>query len=143
MIRLAYIDDIQALSDFSCTWDEDDPEPLNDELIANYIADGSLYCAEEDDEIVGAMILIDNGARRVQLSRLFVHEDYRGDGIGSAFMGQLTEHMDRQGLKTAFVTVSLNNDDAMSFYERHGFQDTGSRTEGRYGETYCDMGLER
>ena len=140
MIRLADFNDIPALHDLSYLWDEDG-EPIDEDVLSNYITDGTVYCAEEGDEIAGIMILIENGDRSIQLSRLFVHPYYRQCGIGNQFIEQLKTHMDQASLQTAFVTVSLQNDDALLLYEQRGFCDTGSRHQGRYGETYCDMAL--
>ncbi len=56
------------------------------------------------------------------LAHIIVHHDYRRRGIGSWIVGELTEHLEKQGV-TGISLVST--DDGYEVYRRFGFVDEG------------------
>jgi len=61
------------------------------------------------------------GQRGMDLHHLFVHADYRGDGIGKALLAASLDFA--RGKKASYVTVSTlpGNDIAQAFYLAQGF----------------------
>lgn len=53
---------------------------------------------------------------------MYVHPDHAGGGVGSAILRELEERAEAAGLANLHLIASLN---AVSFYERHGWESTG------------------
>lgn len=123
-IRKAQAKDITALSGLVEIWDEEEFESQDTDLrlIENYIADGMvfIYTTEEDDDaILGVMVAADN-YDYMNLLTLYVHPDYRGEGIGSKMMDKFTDFLNNRSM-SAFLEVDAENP-AVSLYERYGFK---------------------
>lgn len=58
------------------------------------------------------------------LDELYVASDRRGQGIGSAVIGQLLTIARARGVDLVEITVDEGDVDAQRFYERHGFSPT-------------------
>lgn len=72
----------------------------------------------EEGKIVGFV-----GAAEQNLEMLFIHPDYRGQGIGKQLLNYALEHFDIKK-----VDVNEANTQALGFYEKMGFVTT-SRSE--------------
>lgn len=124
-IRKAHDEDIDALSALVDIWDEEEFESQDTDLrlIEDYIKDGMvfLYTTEEDeDAILGVMVVSDN-YDYMNLQTLYVHPDYRGEGIGSEMMDKFTDFLNSRSL-SAFLEVDAQNP-AIALYERYGFKE--------------------
>lgn len=53
-----------------------------------------------------------------EVSRLYVHKDHQGEGIGSRLLGMLEDSLKEQGHRDAYLLSSLT---AVEFYRRHGY----------------------
>jgi ribosomal protein S18 acetylase RimI-like enzyme len=61
------------------------------------------------------------------LQTLYVHPDYQGKGIGTALWEAMRSFLDPR--KDTVLEVATYNEQAIRFYERLGFRDTGERIE--------------
>lgn len=115
---ISNLDQIVALSEM---WN-DDSTPAHAEIMERYITSETVFCAIEDDEILGIVMLEENSDGSQHLARLFVHPDYRNDGIGSEMMESVTTLLDETCTKS-FLSVS-NTSPSQSLYERFGYTET-------------------
>jgi GNAT superfamily N-acetyltransferase len=92
---------------------------------------GRIVVFEQDNKVVGYAIIVffwsnEYGGDFVEIDELFVHEDYRGHGIGTAFF----EWLEKTWAKKA-VALSLqatpSNESAFAFYQRRGFRAARNR----------------
>jgi predicted GNAT family N-acyltransferase len=74
-----------------------------------------------------------NGKNAIELSKIVVPKEKRGEGIGSKFMEDLVSHADKQGKR---VDLSPSKDFGASsvdrlkeFYKRHGFVENKGRNK--------------
>jgi GNAT superfamily N-acetyltransferase len=91
--------------------------------------------ALDGQKVVGHTILCPMSGTCVEFS-VFVHQDYREDGLGTA-LSQLTLDWARQaGMSQAYLTTELSNFPALCLFRRLGFLTTSS-----FGDE-CEMKLE-
>lgn len=81
-----------------------------------------VFCAIEDEELIGVAMLEENVDGSQHIARLFVHPDYRDCGIGTEIMEKVTKLLDETCTKS-FLSVSSTNP-AYDFYERFGYTET-------------------
>ena len=77
--------------------------------------------AEKLHKIVGFIVGIktSNGIARITL--LSVDKKFRKQGIGSALITQFLKEMYLQNIRQVELEVRINNDAAIKFYKKHGF----------------------
>ena len=103
--------------------------------VAGQIADGvEYYLVMNHGRKAGYLAIIfspvDSSA---QLSKIYLKEEYRGAGHGSAMMAFVEERCRKTGIRELWLTVNRHNAGPIAFYRRHGFakseelvQDIGS-----------------
>lgn len=118
-----------------CTWCKEYPD---EEIAAEDLHSGSLYCARENGSIVGAVSIewrdeeverFDCWSREnepaVYLSRVAVSRSAQGKGLAKELMRRAMAKMKAQGIKTARYLVSPGNEAAMRAYRALAFDFSG------------------
>lgn len=94
------------------------------ETVAGWIEDARVYVATAGDGIVGGVRLEATDPDRLKLSRLGVHEERKGEGIGS----RLLEHAERLAREwdrsTVWLTTPEDHPHLPGFYRRRGYEVT-------------------
>lgn len=104
-----------------------------------------LLVAKDDEKIVGVCRLVKFEDKN-QLKTIYVLPEYQGKGIGTLLWQEILKFSDPE--KDIFVEVATYNAQAIGFYSKLGFQDTGRRfTEERFrfkgGATIPEMEMVR
>jgi ribosomal protein S18 acetylase RimI-like enzyme len=81
---------------------------------------GSLFVADEDGVIVGALIAAWDGWRG-NMYRLAIRADHRRRGIGRALVRAGEEHLRRQGARRITALVGYEDEMAAAFWESAGY----------------------
>ena len=90
--------------------------------------DGICLVAEMDREIVGCLTGLiwsepeERPAERTRLEKLFVREEYRGRGVGTALVEEFLQWSKERAVKRVFVWTYAMNEGADRLYERFGFR---------------------
>lgn len=127
----AYKEDIDDLLSLSKIWDEEEenPSPTHPQKLEESIEDGMVFLYRDDEEdennLLAAMIL-DENSELVFLKTVYVHPDYRGEGIGHEMLDAFTEMLDKRAI-SAFLEVDEHNP-AIELYEKYGFKETEDGT---------------
>jgi len=82
--------------------------------------------AWHDQEVIGHAALIPDVNRRSGEYVIFVHQDYRNRGIGTALTQAILDEAKNLGFQSVWLTVAITNSIAIRLYVKVGFQ-------------YCDM----
>lgn len=85
--------------------------------------------AKEGDKIISICELAKKDADN-ELQSIYVLPDYQGRGIGSMFWRKALEFFGRE--KDVIVSVATYNTNAINFYKKLGFTDTGKRITDGY-----------
>jgi ribosomal protein S18 acetylase RimI-like enzyme len=86
--------------------------------------------AELDGRLVGTVIGGFDG-RRGLVYHLAVEPAQRGQGIGSQLMNELEQRLRQKGCIRCYLLVTLDNPDAMEFYEARGWSRMQLATYGK------------
>lgn len=95
--------------------------------VATHLAqsDVTAFVAEQEGRVVGyaaAQIRQDPSLSEVGIvSYNAVHPDYRGQGIGTALINQVMNHLKEQGVRVLVVWTLEKDEPARRVYERLGF----------------------
>ena len=78
-----------------------------------------------DDGIVKGVINRVNMENETEVCEFYVEPFFKRNGVGHALMEELVEEAKGEGKKRIFLWVIKDNLAARSFYEKHGFVETG------------------
>lgn len=79
-----------------------------------------VFCAEINNEIVGAILAFPCQNGKYCIHKVFVKSEARGKGIGSKLFSSLLKEIDLLDAQS-FLTVDPTNQDAISLYEKWGY----------------------
>lgn len=106
-------------------------------LERNYLLDVESLCAPEvtfllarcDGTAAGCGALRRLDESRVEIKRMYVRPHFRGLGIGRAVLEALERHAVALGAHVLLLETGTEQPEALTLYERHGYE-----RRGRYGE---------
>lgn len=95
-----------------------------------------MHVAVIDEEVVGYSMLIGPmpppdgpaAAHPVELRRIYADADQIGRGVGHALMRSALHHARTHGYDQMWLGTNRLNERAIAFYQRHGFEITGTKT---------------
>lgn len=152
LIRRAQTDDAAALADLAgrtfalaCpphTSPEDIAEHVRTKLsvaaIATELATTGMryYVAQEGPAFVGFAMLVADGERPavirstkpLELRRIYVDQDRHGTAVAGLLMRECLDYGTRHGYDLVWLGTNSENERALKFYRRHGFDIVGDRT---------------
>ena len=80
------------------------------------------YVAEADAQVVAFAQFMSRPDGYVELARIYVLPDYQRIGIGRALLAAGAADIEDAGAPLCFVSVEVDNSDALAFYRRFGFR---------------------
>lgn len=92
--------------------------------VADWIREHRVYVATIDNEVVGGVRLEETEPERVKLSRLGVHERWKGRGIGSELLEYAEEVARDCGYATVWLTTSEEHPYLPDLYRDRGYEET-------------------
>ena len=162
------MDDAKVLTDLAYTtfWDAFAHHPKNapddlayymrqafslEQITAELSDEKSIFLiAEVDGEAAGyAKIIIDNiepgitAKKPVELSRLYSHQKFLGQGIGQTLMDACFERAIEEGRDVMWLGVWEFNPRAQRFYEKNGFRVVGKHTFQLGSDPQTDLLMQR
>jgi GNAT superfamily N-acetyltransferase len=93
--------------------------------VETWITDHQVYVATVDGEVVGGVRLEETDPGRVKLSRLAVHEDWKGDGIGGALLDHAEAWARQAGKEVVWLTTPPEHPFLADLYRARGYAVTG------------------
>jgi GNAT superfamily N-acetyltransferase len=91
-------------------------------------ADGVCFVAEHEGAIIGCLtgmlseVPSEVPSRRTRLEKIFIQEEFRGQGVGSALVDAFLAWNRKMGVSRVFVRTFAENKGAIELYERLGFK---------------------
>ena len=94
------------------------------------------YLLKLDGKLVAYLSLIsDSPKEKMMISKIYVKQTIRGEGIGLYLLDFVKDQCKRKGLYSIWLTVNRNNQSTIDWYLRRGFKVTGE-TRKDIGEGY-------
>src|SRR5574341_648866 len=87
------------------------------EMIARYVQHSLMFGLYEGDKQIGLARVVSDYTTFAWLCDVFIHEDYRGHGLGKWLMQTVHSHPDLQGLRRWILATR----DAHGLYEQFGW----------------------
>jgi GNAT superfamily N-acetyltransferase len=106
-------------------WLDPTANPDLDDISSAY-AHGTFLVAWQADEVVGTGALLPEAEGVGRVVRMSVAREKRRRGIGGLVLGRLIEHARANGYRQLVLETTSTWDDAIGFYESHGFRRVGS-----------------
>ena len=108
----------------------DDVFPHNREKISNYeewaskISDNGFAVVTDNNDRAGMAVFYANDleGRKGYISLIGLKPDFRGKGLGKAFLNDIIEEMKKNGMNSVLLEVDDDNQSAKDFYTRFGFE---------------------
>ena len=104
------------------------PESNHAESISELLGnDASLFLGYADEKLAacGAIKFIDGASGYGEIKRLFVAEEFRGQGFAVAMMKRLEEHAAERGTSVIRLEAGPMQPEAVSLYRKLGYSDRG------------------
>nr|XP_009407440.1 PREDICTED: N-alpha-acetyltransferase 50-like isoform X3 [Musa acuminata subsp. malaccensis] len=99
------------------------PVRYNDKYYADALASGD-FTRLGRSRLLPALDLKEGGAICVYIMTLGVLAPYRGLGVGTKLLNHVLDLSHKQNIWEIYLHVQTNNDDAIAFYKRFGFEIT-------------------
>lgn len=93
--------------------------------VTEWIQENRIYIAKVDDEVTGGVRIEVMDSEQVKLSRLGVHEHWKGEGVGSKLVEYAEEAVRDCGYATVWLTTPEDHPYLPGFYRRRGYEKTG------------------
>ena len=132
-IRTAAISDAESLVDvYRSAYRENrrlgfpaKAESVERETVVEWIEAHHVFVAELDGAVVGGVRLEVSDPDRVKLSRLGVHDDLKGRGLGSRLVRFAEKWAREQGYRSIWLTTPEDHPYLPGFYRDRGYERTG------------------
>lgn len=96
---------------------------FTDSLLADWLSDPELYLVKEKDQTIGLIeISLESWNNRLRISNLWIHENYRHQGIGTQLIKLAEKKAIELNARSLVLETQSCNDHAISFYLKNGFQ---------------------
>lgn len=79
----------------------------------------------------------------LEIERIYVTRDFQGKGLGGALIGKAIETARRRGKSYVWLGVWEKNENAISFYKRYGFYESGKHSFVMGNETQSDYIMQK
>ncbi|MFC4246668.1 GNAT family N-acetyltransferase [Natribaculum luteum] len=99
-------------------------ESVTPHTVAEWIRDSRVYVTTVENELVGGVRLEVTDPDRVKLSHLGVHENWKGEGIGSRLLDHAEEVTREWGHTTVWLTTPEDHPYLPELYRRRGYEKT-------------------
>jgi len=96
---------------------------LND-IEQSYLVRGGVFCVleEQDGSIVGSYGLHPMGPGVCELRKMYLHRDYRGQGLGRRLLEDALSRARQAGFRRITLETASVLTEAIRLYERYGFK---------------------
>lgn len=86
----------------------------------------TIFSAEENDEIVGYMMVHFCCDKVAKLNGIYVFEEYKGKGYASEAINQLTKLLGQSDMDLLYVQTRLDNNTVVHLFDKTGFDLIGT-----------------
>jgi putative acetyltransferase len=95
-----------------------------DDIEQSYLARGGVFhvLEEQDGSIIGSYGLYPTEPSVCELRKMYLHRDYRGQGLGRHLLEDALSHAKELGFRRVTLETASVLKEAIALYERYGFK---------------------
>ena len=109
------------------------------EFIRSFSADKDrIWLAETNDQIIGSIAIVGHSKVEAQLRWFFVHQKYRGIGMGRKLLNEALHFCREHKYRTVFLWTTSELSTAQHLYTIAGFKRTQKKTHQIWGRTITE-----
>ncbi len=94
----------------------------SEEMINNYIKEGSIIVAEMSGEVIGVIVLIHKDEDTMEIINIAVKEDFQREGIGKQLINKAMLIAKRKNVKRIEIGTGNSSLIQLGIYQRYGFR---------------------
>ena len=94
----------------------------NQEVVRQYMNDGTLYAIHCGDHLIGATLLIERSKTSIEIKNIAIEPEYKGKGIGKIVLQMICDISKAKGYIQVIVGTANSSIDNIVFYQKVGFR---------------------
>ena len=98
-----------------------------------------VWVCEDNNKIVGFLLLMHRGDRGAQLRYFYLEPEYRGIGLGKELMRLFMDFLQAKDYKSAYLWTTSEQIAAATLYERYGFKLTEEKESDAFGKSLIEQ----
>ena len=95
---------------------------LSEKAIRKLMYEGAIFKIIKTKDNIAAFSEYLKEDRKVFLSKLYVHKDYRHQGLGKILLKDCIDYARENNCDSIYLTVNKNNNDSINIYRHLGFK---------------------
>lgn len=110
-----------------------------------YMKNGCMWCMYDDSKLIGtvAIRVLDPENKYVEMKRLFVHKEFRGNGYGDILFETALNYVKEAKFKKIYADTAKDRDAAHHILSKHGFVKTSRYADcSQYTELFFELELQ-
>lgn len=112
---------------------ENESPPMNlllmadpsEEVVKDYLDRGCTYVMEDNNQVIGAYVLLPTRPKTMELVNIAIAEEFQGKGIGKKLVNDAIRQAKDKGYITLEVGTGNSSIYQLAFYQKCGFRITG------------------
>lgn len=112
---------------------ENESPPMNlllmadpsEEVVKDYLDRGCTYVLEDNNQVIGAYVLLPTRPKTMELVNIAIAEEFQGKGIGKKLVNDAIRQAKDKGYITLEVGTGNSSISQLAFYQKCGFRITG------------------
>ena len=112
---------------------ENESPPMNlllmadpsEEVVKGYLDRGCTYVMEDNNQVIGAYVLLPTRPKTMELVNIAIAEEFEGKGIGKKLVNDAIRQAKDKGYITLEVGTGNSSISQLAFYQKCGFRITG------------------
>ncbi len=112
---------------------ENESPPMNlllmadpsEEVVKDYLDRGCTYVMEDNNQVIGAYVLLPTRPKTMELVNIAIAEEFQGKGIGKKLVNDAIRQAKDKGYITLEVGTGNSSISQLAFYQKCGFRITG------------------
>jgi ribosomal protein S18 acetylase RimI-like enzyme len=98
-----------------------------------------VWICEDQNKIVGFLLLMHRGGAAAQLRYFYLEPEYRGIGLGNKLMQLFMDFLREKGYKSAYLWTTNEQTAAAALYEKYGFRLTEEKDSNAFGKPLVEQ----
>lgn len=102
----------------------------------------SLWFAEVNGQMIGAIAIVGHSAIRAQLRWFILHPAFRGKGIGKTLLSESIAYCKDKGYQQVFLETTEDQEKAIAMYMKVGFMKVAEHENKTWGKALVEQTFE-